>query len=538
VFFILHARLQGVFISVYGGGVWMWDQHEYTRDSLKDDAKKKRHEEIIKKRKEIYNELFVSDLTKLPTSPVPKPKTLGDKFESLSPNGPNNNNEPTLGAFQVSKDQDHWDTEKANSFSFFQGNDFNEATAKLHDHEEERVYPVTRFQQDQIQFQAKLQDIEDSTTLPNLRAYYISVMKDLGHTLSNMDGKTDEQKIARYNLLDSMDLVTALKPVEEGGKKIKDFGAILQAPFNGIDVQDRDANGNLLVQGENNAPVRKHFQLAPESKETADLIKKTQAAIESGVKDFVRQKRIAIEIAAKETFGAALDAAEQEDPKKEDPYVNKQGRPIYTKNTETSAFDSNVQGKASPTPPIVPLYGAGIGYMGMLPGHAFWGIEAYGIWPAMNIEYELNAKNPFGHVEVKFPLSLRATAIVGKLLNPFVGLYTKAGGEFTYVKFKYRVENEQPPFDKKGGDFTNNSEESVKGSQELDAKLWGGFAGMGAMFINGRWAFCVEYNASKFAKTTIRKYEEPGGDDNGRARGYVYSGLHHRVLVRIIRTFN
>ena len=136
------------------------------------------------------------------------------------------------------------------------------------------------------------------------------------------------------------------------------------------------------------------------------------------------------------------------------------------------------------------------------------------------------------------PLTLRATAIIGKQLNPFVAIYTKAGGQFTYMQFRYEIENEQPPFEKKYGGFTNSSQDSQSGSEVLSSNIFGAFAGAGAMFINKRVVISLEYSFSKSFKSDIRQYSDGNHPDGGRHRGYVYSSMNHQVLIRIMYLFS
>ena len=498
MFFILHAKLQGVFISVYGGGVWMWDQHEYTRDSLTLDKKNNRRKQMIEARLKKYNDIFAKD--------VSKKKKYYEIFEE------------TLKTFDINNPK-LW-AEKTVPEAFAYLDTASKDLSALKDLGQEDIYPVNVLTADIDKFKLKVDEIKERCNLTSLRNEYKTIMFDELKFIT-----TDAGWAGVANQAALKQLFTDIGMTASGitAAQVSTYHETLKTIYDAIDRGDREkAIGKSIVE----AQKKLLNEMTNFSQERREELQKSA--------DEIFKKRLDAEPATSAILTHPLEA----------PYVKAEdGQPIYKKlDDPKSEFETNVKGVAAPERPIVPLYGVGVGYMGMLPGHAFWGVEASGIWPAMTIQYQLNAGassgTSFGKVDVTFPISVRATAIVGKLLNPWVGLYTKVGGEFTRVNFVYNVEDEQPPFKKAGGGYTTKSKESEKGSEQLSANIFGAFAGVGAMFINGHWAISLEYNASKFLKTTIRKYDEPGLKDDGRARGYVYSGLHHRLLVRLMYMFN
>ena len=169
-------------------------------------------------------------------------------------------------------------------------------------------------------------------------------------------------------------------------------------------------------------------------------------------------------------------------------------------------------------------------------GSLFFSGSAF-LRPTMPLSYDLAVKDKygdssFGTLQADFPISIRVTLIAGKMINPFVGYYGKVGGEWTYLKLKYSIKGENPPFlvndANKNSGFTPDKVEELPG-----VHLKAGFLGAGVMLFNKRWLYALEYNSSFIKDEEIRKFKEA----TPRRRGYVYGGTHHRVMVRMAYMF-
>ena len=174
-----------------------------------------------------------------------------------------------------------------------------------------------------------------------------------------------------------------------------------------------------------------------------------------------------------------------------------------------------------------------MGYLHNVKGHAFVGGEINILRPSSPISYELELKDGgTWTVTANFPISIRVTGIVGKMRNPFVGYYFKAGGEWTYIQLKYAIENENPPFEKEKG---NPAKDFItSGSEAFSAHLKAGFLGVGVIFFSKSWTYSLEYNASIIKNEEIRDFKKA----EPRKRGYIYGGTHHRVMLRIAYMFS
>lgn len=177
---------------------------------------------------------------------------------------------------------------------------------------------------------------------------------------------------------------------------------------------------------------------------------------------------------------------------------------------------------------VGPVFGVGLGYVKNIGGHAFAGGEVYVMKPAMTVRYGLAVdKRPgerFGEMKMKPGVTLGVSAIAGKALNTFFGLYTRAGIEFTKLKFSYDVNNDDLPFP-----------QASESKENFNATFKPVFAGVGGMFFMGTYTLSLEYNLQSFSKKTLRDFQRVGADR--KRRGYISSGTGHRLTVRLMRLF-
>lgn len=465
-FHFLQARPQGLFISAYLGGMYIRDKHQYKRDSLKPDVRKKIRDKKIQDRLDKFNN---------------ESKAIIQETETF---------------FKRTFDKEQAD----------QG-DIDRGFAKLESFNPKTLYDSTSFE-----------NIYPQSTYDRQKRIFIINVNLLKKDLI---GELDEDLDSAYEkILGELDQRTEVKYSEfvtssDKEKVVQNFGYLRRF----LHTRDTDAQ-----------------RLAPEAVGYVTAAEKSrQEAFRKETGEFIADAKQG----ATKLFGIFTDPLTEAKDKPagpSDPYIPGFGanaEPVFnpSKDSNKSNWNIAIEGEVKPEKSVVPILGIGVGYLKSLPGHAFAGGEVYCIRPMTTISYILKIdkpdEEPRGKLAVKVPWSIGASVIAGKCINPYVGLYVKTGIEFTNVNFTYTVDNDDIPF---GKDNKSSNEE------KFNLTLKPIFAGFGAMIFGEHWIVAAEYNALTFTKQTIRDYDTIGGDE--RKRGYAYSGLHHRLLLRLFLIAN
>ncbi|USO02788.1 MAG: hypothetical protein H6850_02265 [Alphaproteobacteria bacterium] len=225
------------------------------------------------------------------------------------------------------------------------------------------------------------------------------------------------------------------------------------------------------------------------------------------------------------------------------PFIPKGGdKPVYNSEQDASNAKEWVEqeGAAYPENKISPVFGASIGYIKSFSGQVFVGIEVAAFKPMYAVHYKLQveqdkqkevAQTNYGQVDVDLKVNINPSFIIGKELNPYTSVYAKVGGMFTLMNLKYNVRNEHPPFMKEDRSaFTTEKQFEFPKKDGDPFWLMGISGGLGAMFVNGNVIWSLEYNCSFAQQAEIRKYGTT--DDDPHIRGYAYSHLDHRLMIR------